>query len=135
MFPSIKIENEKLEYIVNTVKSKINYYEVNVNPAKVKFTFFESDNPDLNEKFDELRKILVPEGYIPFLVKDVENYIEVTIRPDENYRTNKVNLIMLILTLASTIYVGSIYAKSFVNPENFRNYIAYYMALYFFHCH
>ncbi len=119
MFPSVKVENQKLGYIVDTVKSKINYYEANVNPTSVKFTFFESDNPDIDEKFDELRKILVPEGYIPFLVRDVENYIEVTIRPEQNYRANSVNLIMLILTLASTIYVGSIYAKSFVSPGKF----------------
>ncbi len=119
MFPSVKVENEKLEYIVDTVKSKINYYEVHANPMSVRFTFFGSDNPDIDQQFDELRKILVPEGYIPFLVMDVENYVEVTIRAEQKYKTNTVNLIMLILTLASTIYVGSIYAKSFVAPGRF----------------
>ena len=74
------------------------------------------DNPDINIQFDELRKILVPMGYIPMLVLDVEHYVEVGIRPKASYRSNKVNLIMLILTLASTIYVGSIYASSFVYP-------------------
>ncbi len=116
MFPTVKVENENLNNVVDTVKQHLNYYEVNVNPMSIKFLFFDSDNPNIDENFDEIRKILVPEGYIPFLFRDGEHYIEVSIRPDENYRTNKVNFVMLILTVISTIYVGSIYASSFVTP-------------------
>ncbi len=116
MFPNIRAENEKMEEVVEIVKSKFNIYEITVNPASIKFIFFDSDNPDINGSFDELRKILVPMGFIPLLVLDIEHYIEVGIRPKASYRSSKVNLIMLILTLASTIYVGSIYASSFVHP-------------------
>jgi membrane-associated protease RseP (regulator of RpoE activity) len=119
MLQSVKIENENMKDVIETVKSKINTYEVIANPASIKFLFFDSDNPDINKRFDELRKILVPEGYIPFLVLDTEHYVEVGIRPKSSYRSNSVNFVMLILTLASTIYVGSIYASSFVHPGPF----------------
>ena len=119
MFQSVRVENENMDKVIDIVKSKINTYEVLANPASMKFLFFDSDNPDINTQFDELRKILVPMGYIPFLVLDIEHYVEVGIRPKASYRSNKVNLIMLILTLASTIYVGSIYASSFVHPGTF----------------
>ncbi|MEM0139936.1 MAG: site-2 protease family protein [Ferroplasma sp.] len=116
MFPNIRIENEKMQEVVDIVNSKFNIYETVVNPTGIKFIFFDSDNPDINRSFDELRKELIPKGYIPILVMDIEHYIEVGIRPKESYRSSRVNLIMLILTLASTIYVGSIYASSFVHP-------------------
>ncbi|AAT42828.1 site-2 protease family protein [Picrophilus oshimae] len=125
----VKVQSDDLEYVVSTVRSYINSYETDVNPLYIRFYFFESDNPLLDENFDEIRKILVPSGYIPAVIKGPENYIEVTRRPKENYRSIYVNIIMLVLTLLSTVYVGSIYAASFVRPGP---YYEFYKLLYGF---
>ena len=74
---TVRIQSEDLEKVVRTVRSYINVYETDVNPLSIRFFFFLSDNPDLTNEFDKLRTELVPEGYVPFLVKDVENFIEV----------------------------------------------------------
>lgn len=128
----VKIQSADLEDVVKTVKGFINTYEVDVNPLSIRFFFFKSDNPDLTEQFDELRKNLVPRGYVPFLVEDVENLVEVSRRPETKYRGNIVNLVMLILTLASTIYVGSLYASNFVQPGAYYGVLKYFYGFIFF---
>lgn len=128
----VRVQSEDLEKVVRTVKSYVNVYEVDVNPLSVRFFFFKSDNPNLSDDFDHLRSDLVPKGYIPFLVEDVENFIEVSRRPETKYRGNYVNLIMLVLTLASTIYVGSIYASNFVQPGALGGALKYIYGFVFF---
>lgn len=129
---TVRIQSDDLENVVRTVKSHINVYETDVNPLSIRFFFFLSDNPDLTEQFDSLRTELVPEGYIPFLVKDVENFIEVSRRPATTYRSNYLNLVMLVLTLASTIYVGSIYAANFVQSGAMGGTLKYIYGFVFF---
>lgn len=128
----VKVESEDLGNVVSTVKSYINVYEMDVNPLSIRFFFFLSDNPDISGQFDQLRMELVPKGYVPFMVKDVENFIEVSRRPQTAYRSNYVNLVMLALTLASTIYVGSIYSANFVQPGAMGGALKYIYGFIFF---
>ena len=119
----VRVQSEDLEYIVNTVKSKIQTYEIMVSPTDVKFFYFNSDNPNMSESFDQVRQELVPKGYIPFLYEGGEHYLQVNRRPPTKFRGVYINIIMLVLTLASTIYVGSVYAENYVsgtNPELMR---------------
>lgn len=129
---TMRFQSEDLEDVVRTVKSYVNVYEMDVNPLSVRFFFFLSDNPDLTQSFDDLRRNLVPRGYVPFLVRDAENFIEVSRRPETRYRGNLVNLIMLVLTLGSTIYVGSIYASNFVQPGAYYGLLKYFYGFVFF---
>lgn len=129
---TMKIQNEDLPGVVRSVKSYINTYEVEVNPVSIRFFFFKSDNADIHEKFDKLRQDLVPRGYVPFLVQDVENFVEVSRRPSTKYRGNIVNLVMLALTLISTIYVGSLYASNFVTPGANSTFYSYLYGFIFF---
>jgi membrane-associated protease RseP (regulator of RpoE activity) len=115
---AVRVQSEDLEYLVNTVKSKIQTYEIQVSPTDVKFFYFNSDNPALSESFDEIRQELIPRGYIPFLYEGGEHYLQVNRRPPTKFRGVYVNIIMLILTLASTIYVGSLYAANYVAGSN-----------------
>lgn len=109
-----RIQSEDLEYIVNFVKQHLNTYDIQVTPVTVRFYYVNSDNPNLDTEFDEIRKELVFKGYIPFLSEEGEHFLEVTRRPDVKFRGVYLNIVMLILTLISTIYVGSIYAINFV---------------------
>ncbi len=128
----MRIQNDDLPSVVRTVKSYVNTYEVDVNPLSIRFFFFKSDNENLYEQFDKMRQELVPSGYIPFLMEDVENFIEVSRRPSARYRGNIVNLVMLILTLGSTIYVGATYSANFVSPGAYSWLISYFYGFLFF---
>lgn len=128
----LKVQSDDLEDVVSTVRKYINTYEVQVNPLGVRFHFFYSDNPDFSEQFDNLRKELVPRGYIPFVQQNGENFVEVTRRPTTKYRDVWVNLVMLILTLASTIYVGSQLSDYFVSPGPNSLYISLLYGFIFF---
>lgn len=111
-----KIQNPDMAGVVDAVKRCIKTYDIVVTPLDLYFYYFPDENPDLNECFESLRKELVPKGYIPFLSEETEKFIVIRHRPEEKYRSNKVNIILFILTLASTIYVGSQFSLSFIRP-------------------
>ena len=123
---SARVQSDDLEYIVKVVKSKLIAYDIQVNPVSVRFYYVNSDNPDLGGSFDEIRKELVFKGYIPFLSQNGEHFLEVTRRPSVNFHGIYLNVAMLILTVLSTIYVGSIYAADYVSgPDAFMLRIVY----------
>lgn len=129
---NIKVQSDDLAYVVDFVKSKINTYDVQASPMNLRFYYFESDNPDIEHAFDEIRIELVDRGYIPFLSHDGEQYLDVTRKPNVKYRGTIVNVIMLVLTLASTIYVGSVYSAAFVASSPNAEYIRLLYGLVFF---
>lgn len=108
-----RVQSEDLQYVVNVVSSRLNTYDIQVNPLSIRFYYFDSDNPDLSKAFDDIRIELVPKGFIPFRSEGGEHFIEVSRRPKTSYYGVYVNVIMLALTLLSTIYVGSQYASYF----------------------
>lgn len=110
----VRVQSEDLEYIVNLVKSRLQTYEIQVSPSDIKFFYLNSDNPDISESFDQLRQILIPKGFIPFLYEGGEHFLQVSRRPPTKFRGTYVNMVMLALTLASTIYVGSIYSANYI---------------------
>ncbi len=116
----VKVQSDDLEYLVDFVKSKIITYDVVVDPVSIKFYYFNSDNPNLSEAFDEIRKELVPKNYVPFLNENVEHFLEITRRPETHFRSVIVNIIMLVATLASTIYVGTLWAQPYFMGEGSR---------------
>lgn len=109
-----RVQSDDLQYVVDVVNNRLISYDIQANPMSVRFYYVNSDNPNLSEAFDEIRIELVPKGYIPFLSEDAEHYLEVSRRQPANYYGVYVNVIMLVLTLLSTIYVGSTYASDFV---------------------
>ncbi|BAB59397.1 hypothetical protein [Thermoplasma volcanium GSS1] len=119
MEPNIKVQSEDLRYIVQVVTSKIKVYDIIVDPVSVKFYFFDSDNEGIDASFDYIRRELVDKGFIPFLSRDGENFIQVTRRPKQRYFGNIVNVVLLVATILSTMYVGSQYSINFVPRGSF----------------
>lgn len=109
-----RVQSDDLKYVVDVVSSRLTSYDIQVNPLSVRFYYVNSDNPDLSNAFDQIRIELVPKGYIPFLSEDAEHFLEVSRRPQTSFYGVYVNVIMLILTLLSTIWVGSTYAADYV---------------------
>ncbi len=115
-----KVKSEELEFVVEAVNRHIVTYEAHVSPVSVIFFYLDSDNPDFVAKFDDLRQELVPRGFIPFINHDAENSITVSKRPPASYRSNAVNLTLFFLTLASTIYVGTMYSYAYATTTAMR---------------
>lgn len=62
----------------------------------------------MEERFDALRLEFVPKGLIPLLLHEGgEHIIFVTRRPAGKYRPVKVNLVMLVLTVVTTVFAGA----------------------------
>ncbi len=131
-FKEGKIQNDDLKEIVETVRSLVKTYDVVVTPLDLYFYYFPDDNPDLGVNFETLRKQLVPRGYIPFISEDAEKFIIVRHRPEEKYHGTTVNLILFVLTLLSTIYVGSQFSLYFVGPGPYADYYAVLYGFVFF---
>lgn len=126
-----RVQSDDLQYVINTVSSRLHTYDIQVNPVSVRFYYFNSDNPDLAESFDQIRIELIPKGYIPFLSQNGEHFLDVSRRAKTRYSGVYVNVIMLILTLVSTIYVGSSYASYFVKPGS-SEYLSLFYGFIFF---
>jgi membrane-associated protease RseP (regulator of RpoE activity) len=112
----VELENPKVHEVVNIVKEYIIPYEIEVNPLFIKFNFLDSDNPLITKKFAELSRALMDKGYVPQLVNGYEHYVNVSIGEKRKFVSNKVNLIMLILTILSTIYAGYYFSGDFIKP-------------------
>ena len=52
---NIKVQSDDLAYVVDFVKSKINTYDIQAGPMNLRFYYFESDNPNIEQAFDEIR--------------------------------------------------------------------------------
>ncbi len=112
----VELENPKVGEIVDLVHEYINTYEVEVNPLSIKFNFLDSDNPDITRQFSKLSQELVSRGYIPQMFHKYEHYITVSMTSKRKFMSNKVNLIMLILTIVSTMYAGFMFSGNYISP-------------------
>ena len=60
------------------------------------------------KSFDELRRELVPRGYIPMMVRDQgELGIYIARKPKLKYRSIRVNVILLLVTICTTVFAGT----------------------------
>ena len=48
---NIKVQSDDLAYVVDFVKSKINTYDIQASPMNLRFYYFESDNPNIEQTF------------------------------------------------------------------------------------
>ncbi|MFW6072269.1 MAG: site-2 protease family protein [Thermoplasmatota archaeon] len=66
------------------------------------------DGEDIEDRFDSLRKELVPQNYIPFLSEESGEYIVKYKKQEEkNYRSVKTNLMMLFITIGTALIAGT----------------------------
>lgn len=83
-------------------------YDVRVRPEAIAF-YVRVDPASLNEKFEALRTELRDGRYIPFLrYQGGEHVLYIQRSPQKKFRGPILNVILLIATLASTVYAGMI---------------------------
>jgi membrane-associated protease RseP (regulator of RpoE activity)/uncharacterized membrane protein len=111
---------------VNKLKEVINryfkVYDVRWEYDSAAF-FCELDETTLEKDFNSLRRDLIIRGYIPMVLHEGgEHIIYVQERAVAKYKSVKVNLILLLATMCTTIFVGAInwwsYDSKHLDPNN-----------------
>lgn len=96
----------EIEDLKGTVARFFPVYEVRVRPDMVTF-FVHVDQIYLEKNFDELRKALIPRGYIPLITKEQgEHVILLQRKPQRRPVGTRVNLILLVFTIITTVFAG-----------------------------
>ncbi len=112
----VELENPKAREVVNIVNQFINSYEIEINPLSIKFNFLDTDNPDISKRFTEMSQLLVRDGYIPQMINNYEHYVQISLNNQRKFVSNKVNIILLLLTIASTVYAGYMFSTNYISP-------------------
>ncbi len=92
------------------------YFIVNdVRSDRHAFAYFvQVDERTLEQSFDDLRREMLDLGFIPNLLKERPGYVIYVVRmPERQFRSNRVNVIMLVLTILSTIGAGMLFVTSY----------------------
>jgi len=110
---------KEIEELKATVARYFPVYEVRVRPEIL--TFFVHVEPvTLDNRFDEMRRQLIPRGYIPFIMKDKgEHIILIQKKPQARFVGSQVNLIMLAITIVTTVIAGAMLWGAYENIDMF----------------
>lgn len=98
----------EVETLKAAVARRFRIYGVVVTPLAL--TFQVAPEPSVEQAFDELRKELIPRDYIPSMTREGgQLLVHIQRRPPQRYRSVRVNLIMLLITIATTVVFGGAY--------------------------
>ncbi len=111
------MSGEELKDDVEIVRSTIQKYFI-VNDIRFDseaFAYFVQLNPrTLEEDFDDLRRELLDQGYVPMLLRERGGFIVyVTRKPIREYRSIVVNVGFLIATIFTTVFAGMMFVSSY----------------------
>ena len=98
---------KEIEELKATVARYFSVYEVRVRPEVLTF-FVHVEPATLDNSFDEMRRQLIPRGYVPFITRDKgEHLVLIQRRPPAKFVGFQVNLVMLALTIVTTVIAGA----------------------------
>lgn len=109
MVPPIPPDASKeIESIKALVAKRFPVYDVRVTYDVVEF-FVRTDPATLEQNFDDLREEMAQHNYIPMIIYDKgEHIITVAKKPTTKYRSTNVNLVMLVVTVLTTVFAGTL---------------------------
>ncbi|MCK5548053.1 MAG: site-2 protease family protein [Thermoplasmata archaeon] len=97
---------EEIEKVKSIVGKHFSIYEVKVSPDVISL-YCRLWTPDVSDKFEALRMDMKDIGYIPVIRHEGGEYIiHAQKKPKARYRSTRVNLILLIATIATTAFAG-----------------------------
>ncbi len=106
--------NPEIERINKIVRKYMNVYDFRIAPDHLEFYFVIDDDRAFENNFELLRLEFKPMGLVPIVRKEGGEYILVVIKsPKRKFMGVWVNLVLLIATLASTIWVGIGYYSTY----------------------
>ena len=101
------------------VRKYLDVYEVRVAPDHLEFYFTFLDERIFERNFESLRLELKKWNIVPMVKKKGAEYVLYVIKmPRRRYWSVWINLVFLILTILSTIWVGMGYYESYYGPTN-----------------
>ncbi len=99
--------NPEIEEVNSLVRKYLDIYDFRISPDHLEFYFTIEDMKVFENKFDELRVIMLRKNLIPFVKRKNAEYVLIVVkRQKRKYWGVYVNIILLILTILSTIWVG-----------------------------
>ncbi|MFO7992098.1 MAG: site-2 protease family protein [Thermoplasmata archaeon] len=117
-----------IEYVQAVVGKKFPIYKTEVEFDIVNLYVNIYGDEEVYKDFDELRREMVPNNFVPFLREENGEYIvSIKKQPERKFRTYKANVVMLIITLTTTLIAGAWQwasytgSSSFLSLENFAN--------------
>ncbi len=103
-----------IERIRSIVGEYMDFYDFRITPDHLEFYFTIPDERKFGDNFNALRLRLKKENLIPFVQKRGGENVLIIIRSRKRkYSSVYINLILLILTIVSTIWVGMGYYSSY----------------------
>lgn len=110
-------QEEDYGFTINLLRSTVSkYFIVNdVRFDRQAYAFFvQVDERTLEASFDDLRREMLDLGYVPNLFKERPGFVVYVVRmPDHQFRGIAVNVVLLILTIASTIGAGMLFVFTY----------------------
>lgn len=98
----------EIEYIQDVVSRYFPVYKTEVEFDIVSIYIKTSVDDELEDRFDSIRKKLVPENFIPYLVEENGEYIiKIRKQKERKFRTVKANIVMLLITIGTTLIAGA----------------------------
>jgi len=119
-------ENKKdtkldIEYLKGEVGKRFPYYDMKFNNENAAF-YCRIDKESLDEKFDSLRNSLKEKNYVPMLRYDKgEHVIYILKKSKRKEKPIWINIFLLIATIITTIFTGSILYIGFFDIWNMPN--------------
>lgn len=106
--------SNEIGFIQDVVSRYFPVYETEIEFDIVSVYIRTSVDESLEKKFDELRNVLVPQNFIPYLVEESGEYvIKIKKQEEKNFRGLKTNLVMLFITLGTTLIAGGWWWSSY----------------------
>jgi hypothetical protein len=98
----------ELERIRSTVAAYFPVYETRIGPQSL-ILAVHADPANLEKRFDELRRELWTQGYVPLLRRDHgEDFIEVIRKPRTGRSRLWINILLMIGTIGTTSFAGAL---------------------------
>ncbi len=122
----------EIEYIQDVVSRYFPVYKTEVEFDIVSVYIKTSVDEDLEDRFDKVRKKMVPENFIPYLVEENGEYIiKIRKQRERKFRTVKANIVMLFITIGTTLIAGAWWWASYTGGDMFSLHNLSRGALYF----
>ncbi len=108
--------SNEIEFIQDVVSQYFPVYKTEIDFDIVSVYIRTSIDDSLEKKFNELRNVLVPQNFVPYLVEEGgEHIIKIKKQEEKKFRGLKANLVMLFVTLGTTLIAGAWWWSSY-NP-------------------
>ncbi len=114
--------NPDIEEVNYIVRKYINVYDFRITPDHLEFYFTPMDEQEFSENFESLRLELKKKHLVPIVRKDKGEYVLIVIKtPQRKFMGLWVNILLLVATLASTIWVGIGYYTNYYGDSGLWN--------------